>query len=333
MTLLQILEACDNFSLLTASEKLTYFCLRADSKTPLGYLFPEVVELLQTYNGTHDHPPFEISEHRITFSPHVDDFESRSSVMKHLCETWRDAGNFSNVIGGKLWRGETFAIYEEPFREIRKDRAVFVMERVCCEIFGFVAYGVHMTMYTPDMRIWVPRRAKTKQTWPGYLDNSVAGGLPYGLTPREGLVKECMEEASMPEHIAQRATCAGCVSYFHRTSQGYLEPEVQYIYDLCLPAAHPHGSDSDQAFIPQPLDGEVESFELLTVDDIFTKMKAGEFKPNCALVLLDFFIRHGILTPEDEPNFLEIWTRAHGRHGFDAYAAQMATQGAINVSK
>ncbi|KAG8889217.1 hypothetical protein FRB98_005410 [Tulasnella sp. 332] len=242
MTLLQILEACDNFSLLTASEKLTYFCLRADSKTPLGYLFPEVVELLQTYNGTHDRPPFEISEHRITFSPHVDDFESRSSVMKHLCETWRDAGNFSNVIGGKLWRGETFAIYEEPFREIRKDRAVFVMERVCCEIFGFVAYGVHMTMYTPDMRIWVPRRAKTKQTWPGYLDNSVAGGLPYGLTPREGLVKECMEEA--------------------RTSQGYLEPEVQYIYDLCLPAAHPHGSDSDQAFIPQPLDGEVESFEL-----------------------------------------------------------------------
>jgi hypothetical protein len=32
----------------------------------------------------------------------------------------------------------------------------------------------------------------------------------------------------------------------------------------------------------------------------------GKFKPNCALVLLDFFIRHGILTPDNEKDYLQI---------------------------
>ena len=53
------------------------------------------------------------------------------------------------------------------------------------------------------MKIWVPKRAKTKQTWPGYLDNSVAGGLPSGLSPFECLVKEVMEEASIPEDLVR----------------------------------------------------------------------------------------------------------------------------------
>ena len=44
----------------------------------------------------------------------------------------------------------------------------------------------------------------------------MAGGIPYGLTPTESLIKECMEEASLPEDIASKAKPAGCVSYFYR---------------------------------------------------------------------------------------------------------------------
>ena len=40
-------------------------------------------------------------------------------------------------------------------------------------------------------------------------------------------------------------------------------------------------------------------------------MCRGEFKPNCALLMLDFFIRHGILTPENEADFDEIKSRLH----------------------
>jgi hypothetical protein len=35
-------------------------------------------------------------------------------------------------------------------------------------------------------------------------------------------------------------------------------------------------------------------------------MVAGKFKPNCAIVLLDFFVRHGILTAENEKDYLQI---------------------------
>ena len=50
----------------------------------------------------------------------------------------------------------------------------FTLERAACAIFGLPTYGVHMTAYEgsgSDMKIWVPRRAETKATWPGKLDN------------------------------------------------------------------------------------------------------------------------------------------------------------------
>ena len=50
----------------------------------------------------------------------------------------------------------------------------FTLERAACAIFGLPTYGVHMTAYEgegEDMKVWVPRRAKTKATWPGKLDN------------------------------------------------------------------------------------------------------------------------------------------------------------------
>ena len=49
-------------------------------------------------------------------------------------------------------------------------------------LLGVVTYGVHMTGFVRDerstygMKIWVPRRAKSKQTYGGMLDNTVAGG-------------------------------------------------------------------------------------------------------------------------------------------------------------
>ena len=36
-------------------------------------------------------------------------------------------------------------------------------------------------------------------------------------------------------------------------------------------------------------------------------------------VLIDFLIRHGIITPENEPYYLEIVTRLHGRFNFDRW--------------
>jgi len=186
-----------------------------------------------------------------------------------------------------------------------------------------VTYGVHMTIYhaprpgsDDEIKIWVPTRARTKQTWPGFLDNTVAGGIPSGMPVFESLVKESMEEGSLAEDVVrENARAVGAISYFLQTEKGWLQPEIEYVFDLGVPFGTPE-ADLEK-FRPKPLDGEVEAFELLPLSEVIARMKQKRFKPNTALVLLDLFIRHGLLTPENEPNFLEIVTRLHGRMEID----------------
>lgn len=62
------------------------------------------------------------------------------------------------------------------------------------------------------------------------------------------MVKECGEEASIPEALARTARPVGAVSYTTVSDLG-LKPDVLFCYDLCLPAG----------FVPKPLDGEVRA--------------------------------------------------------------------------
>jgi hypothetical protein len=137
------------------------------------------------------------------------------------------------------------------------------------------------------------------------LDNTVAGGLMTGEDPFECVIREADEEASLPDHVVRGlAKHVGKVSYVYITDArageaGLIYPECQWVYDLELPCD----------IIPKPKDGEVESFRLCSVDEIQEDLALGRFKPNCSLVLIDFFIRHGIMTRENEPDFDEIWRR------------------------
>ena len=59
------------------------------------------------------------------------------------------------------------------------------------------------------------------------LDNSVAGGITAGMTPFDSVVKESMEEASIPEDIIRRyAKPTGAISYFFRCAF----PSCQYLF-------------------------------------------------------------------------------------------------------
>ncbi|KAG6885217.1 hypothetical protein C0993_004777 [Termitomyces sp. T159_Od127] len=247
----------------------------------------------------------------VSFCSWLDSHVQRTAAMKELCERWRDTLLFEDVCGPKKWRAELYPIYADPLgvHDHPKDanfgqalNFVFEMERSACALFGLITYGVHMSIYNESqadgeksLKVWVPTRARTKQTFPGLLDNTVAGGIPSGMSMFESMVKECMEEASIPDFVVRK------------TSTGWLQPEVEYVYDICIPA------DVDsKIFEPRPLDGEVESFELLTHVEVVQKMRAGMFKPNCALVLIDLFIRLGYITPENEPDYIKIITRLHG---------------------
>jgi isopentenyldiphosphate isomerase len=243
----------------------------------------------------------------VLFKPrNASNLSERNAVLAQYLQDVREKKIFQ-VLNG--WRNELYPIYG-PNREL-----VLSMERSASALFGIVTYGIHMTAYVETvegMKLWTPRRAETKQTYPGMMDNTVAGGLSTGEEPMECLVRECEEEASIPEHIAREAKCCGTLTYFHvRDARaggetGLCQPECQYIYDLKLAPD----------FVPKPNDDEAIDFRLLSVEEVREALANGKFKPNCALLLVEFFVRHGLLTPENEPDYIEIVSRLHRKLEF-----------------
>ncbi|KAA8641460.1 hypothetical protein EYZ11_002278 [Aspergillus tanneri] len=231
----------------------------------------------------------------------------RSELLATTMHQMAHTDHFAILHG---WRNETFPVYG-PGGEV-----LLEIERSASALFGIVTYGVQLTCYVQEdrgLRIWIGRRSRSKQTYPGMLDNTAAGGLGTGQSPYRAVVQEAVEEASLPESVLCRGLrSVGCLSYYRvRGTQaggddGLLQPEVEYVYELLL--------DADT--IPQPGDSEVDEFHLWSVDEVGDALKRGEFKPNSAIVLVDFFIRHGILTPENEPEYLEIIARLHRRLEF-----------------
>jgi hypothetical protein len=61
-------------------------------------------------------------------------------------------------------------------------------------------------------------------------------------------------------------------------------------------------------FTPHNNDGELVAFTLEDAREIMARVRDGDdFKFNVNLVLIDFALRHGIITP-DEPDYLDLVT-------------------------
>jgi len=224
----------------------------------------------------------------VRFADGLDTPDARSEAIKPGLLALRDDGTITG------WRDEIFPV------TMGYGRAPLLrIERAAASLLGVRAYGVHVngfvTLENGEHELWVGKRAANKQTFPSRLDHLVAGGLPDGMPPSECVVKECAEEASVPESLARNAKAVGLVSY-SMNYQGCCKRDVLFCYDLELP----------EDFVPVPDDGEVESFKRYKVRDVIEIMATtDDFKPNCCLVIIDFCIRHGYITP-DEPGFVQL---------------------------
>jgi isopentenyldiphosphate isomerase len=220
--------------------------------------------------------------------PSLDTAARRTAAMHAFLLELRAAGRF-----GRLWREEPYPVTWEF-----TDPPLMAMERAAVPWFGVRAFGPHMTGYVrkaDGLHLWVPRRSHDKPTFPGELDNTVAGGQPIGIGLHDNLIKECHEEAAIPRALAEQAKAVGVVSYWNQSGP-QLKPDVMTCFDLELPAD----------FTPQANDGEVAAFELWPVRRVFETVRdTTQFKYNCNLVLIDFFVRHGLLRA-DAPDFFRV---------------------------
>jgi 8-oxo-dGTP pyrophosphatase MutT (NUDIX family) len=172
---------------------------------------------------------------------------------------------------------------------------------------GVRAAGVHLNGFVrgaQGLALWVARRARDKRTFPGHLDNLVAGGQPSDLDAVSTLRKECLEEAGLPVELAAQARSVGALHYVQQDGAS-LKPDTLTLFDLELPAD----------FVPRPVDGEVESFALWPVERVLQSLVEDQpWKPNCALVVIDFLLRHGGLDAAvPAPARWRLWNALHGQ--------------------
>ena len=104
-------------------------------------------------------------------------------------------------------------------------------------------------------------------------------------------VSRSVQHAGSASQLALRSAASGVISLDQAD-----QPSINYCFDLRL--------RSDQ--LPTPLDGEVESFELLSVHELLDKVHAGSFTPDAALAVIDFAIRHSLVNAANEPRYASL---------------------------
>ncbi len=223
----------------------------------------------------------------IALDPALATFAARTEAVDEVMRALAAEGAISG------WRDEPYAVataFAAP--------PLLALERAAVPRLGVRAYGVHLNGYVReggDLHMWIGRRARDKPTYPGMLDNMVAGGQPIGVALTDNLIKECAEEAAIPRALAARARPVGAVTYCAE-SEGGVKPDVQFCFDLELPAN----------FSPRNTDGEIDEFHLWPIARVMeTVAETREFKFNCNLVIIDFLLRHGLIPPDD-PDYVEI---------------------------
>lgn len=106
----------------------------------------------------------------LTLTPQHSTQDQRTQAVAAVLSELRDK---HGLLSG--WRDELY-----PVTPAFDAKPLLLMERAAAPYFGIRAYGVHINGYVvqPDgsKALWVARRSKSKQTWPGKLDHIVAGG-------------------------------------------------------------------------------------------------------------------------------------------------------------
>ncbi|KAJ8980767.1 hypothetical protein NQ317_016016 [Molorchus minor] len=251
----------------------------------VGLVRPDVMKQLLKYPEV-----FHVNSGCVELNPAFRDYKERSNEIDKVLRKLRAENVF---IALKGWRDEFYEVKTQF-----NSQSLLKMDRSATCLFGIRNYGVDINGYikhpVKGLCLWFQKRSPTKQTWPGKWDHMVGGGLSVGHGILETAHKEAMEEASVSPHLLKDLISAGCVS-------GGIFPNTEFVFDLELPVD----------FVPVNADGEVETFELLSAEQSIERILSPDFKTTSAPITLDFLIRHGVITPENEEHFLEIVELLH----------------------
>ncbi|KAF0692586.1 Aste57867_16341 [Aphanomyces stellatus] len=242
---------------------------------------------------------FDVDENELRLRPEYATEDQRTAAIQEVAKALKP----------ETWKNEP---YGAPRDGNRNNEPWFRVDRSASTFFGIHQYGCHLNGFVRhnkqsphDMSIWLATRDASKAIHPGKLDSLVGGGLPWDLSPTENMLKEAEEEAGMSRAEAMTAmTAAGAISYVNDEPHGF-KANTMFIFDMELPAT----------WTPRNTDGEVARFDLWPADKVLDALRTtpDSFKPDICLVLVDFFIRHGLVTPDDfvKPGYDRVCAMLH----------------------
>ncbi|WP_170156624.1 NUDIX hydrolase [Roseateles depolymerans] len=172
------------------------------------------------------------------------------------------------------WRDEAFAC-EHPVADPCAERGepLFALERAAFRFFGLMSRAVHINGFLPGARLLCGRRALSKATDPGRLDNLAAGGVPVGEDFLACAQRELWEEAGVPMALSASLKPRGQLRSTRMTPEG-LHDEVLHVYSLVLPPG----------FVASNRDGEVSEFLSLDLETLAQRLAQDEFSVDAAAV-------------------------------------------------
>lgn len=270
-------------------KKVNNLCLSRGNFVPfisqgvqVGIVTEEVCKVLLRYPHV-----FHVTDAYVSFSPMLEGFHQCSQALNGVLLEFRATLEFGCLKG---WRDECYEISSsygtKPF---------FQIERSAAPILGIRKYGIQINGYVNHSQqglcLWFQKRAKTKPTYPGQIDNFVGGGLTEGRGVLETAIKEGEEEAGLEPHLCKNLLPTGTISYLHQSERG-IHPLTEFVFDLELP----------ESWLPANTDGEVDEWILCPVTKVFDVLFSKDLKLTSSPVIVDFLVRHGILNIENEPD-------------------------------
>lgn len=201
----------------------------------------------------------------------------RTQALALAAQTLREQG----LIRG--WRDECYSHWGDISHD--PDPALpewFRLERSAFRFFGLRSHAVHINGFTRDGRMWCARRALSKATDPGRLDNLAAGGLAAGEGILSCAVRELYEEAGIGPSLAQQVQRAGRITTARSEAEGWHD-ETLLVFNLLLP----------DSVVPHNTDGEVSGFECLSPAEVMARIRMADFSEDAACV-----IAQGVLSPQ-----------------------------------
>ena len=201
---------------------------------------------------------------------------SRSLALAEWAKKLHDQGHITG------WRNEKFSFWEDQVIGLGKHSleptshlpVAFEMERSAFRFFGLRSHAVHVNGFTHEGHVWCGRRAQTKATDPGMLDNMAAGGLPVGESLQTCGVREMAEEAGISEALAMTAVAHGKVSTCRSVANGW-HHETLWVYNLLVP---PEVTPINQ-------DGEVSEFACMSPKQVVEAIANHAFTVDAACVI------------------------------------------------